>query len=34
MSSLAAFPDQEPPFEHDILGNREHALLELSHPVR
>lgn len=28
MSSLAAFLDEQPPFEHDILGNREHALLE------
>ena len=28
MAGLAAVFDQEPPLEHDILGDREHALIE------
>src|SRR3984893_15569283 len=28
MARLAAIFDQEPPFEHDVFGDREHALLE------
>src|SRR3984893_17678093 len=28
MARFAAVFDEEPPFEHDVLGDREHALLE------
>ena len=35
MTSLATVFDQKPPFEHDILGNREDALFEhWTHLVR
>src|ERR1700726_5025056 len=28
MARFAVIVDEEPPFEHDVLGDREHALLE------